>query len=128
MKTPPQRYKQMWTEQEEGQLLWLVQKQRMPIKDIAHIHRRTYGGIYARLQHLALQFYENDKCSPDKIQAYTGLSKKCILKLIEQKPEQQKPEQYPEAMAFLLQENERLEQELMKARQIIAAVSAALQN
>lgn len=125
----PQRYKQMWTEQEEGQLLWLVQKQRMPIKDIALVHRRTYGGIYARLQLLALQFYENDKCSPDKIQAYTGLSKKCILKLIEQqKPEQQKPEQYPEAMAFLLQENERLEEALAKAQQTLAAVKAALNS
>uniref|UniRef100_A0A6C0KWR6 Uncharacterized protein n=1 Tax=viral metagenome TaxID=1070528 RepID=A0A6C0KWR6_9ZZZZ len=119
----PQRYKQMWTEQEEGQLLWLVQKQRMPIKDIAIIHRRTYGGIYARLQHLALQFYENDKYSPDKIQAYTGLSKNCILKLIEQKQPQ-----YPEAMAFLLQENERLEEALAKAHKIMSAVTAVLNN
>jgi hypothetical protein len=126
----PQRYKQMWTEQEEGQLLWLVQKQRMPIKDIAVIHKRTYGGIYARLQHLALQFYENDKCSPDKIQAYTGLSKKCILKLIEQKQprSEEKKQEYPEAMAFLIQENERLEEALAKAHRIISAVTAALQN
>jgi hypothetical protein len=126
----PQRYKQMWTEQEEGQLLWLVQKQRMPIKDIAVIHKRTYGGIYARLQHLALQFYENDKCSPDKIQAYTGLSKNCILKLIEQKQprSEEKKQEYPEAMTFLIQENERLEEALAKAQQTIAAVTAALQN
>jgi hypothetical protein len=120
----------MWTEQEEGQLLWLVQKQRMPIKDIAIIHRRTYGGIYARLQHLALQFYENDKYSPDKIQAYTGLSKNCILKLIEQKQprSEEKKQEYPEAMAFLIQENERLEEALAKVQQTIAAVTAALQN
>ena len=123
MKTPPQRFMQMWTDQEESQLLFLVQKQRMPIRDIAVIHKRTYGGIYARLQHLALQFYENDKCSPAKIQALTGLSKKCILKLIEQKQPQ-----YPEAMAFLLQENERLEQALAKAHQTISAVTAALNS
>ncbi len=62
-----------WSEEEIIQLLKEVQK-KIPIDEIAILHKRTYGGIHARLKHLAIEYHYNDKRPIEQIMKFTGLS------------------------------------------------------
>lgn len=64
---------QLWSEQEQNQLLIEIQK-KIPIEMIAELHERTSGAINSKLRSIAADYYFYNEMSIDKIQKFTGLS------------------------------------------------------
>ena len=70
-----------WSDDEILRLLQAV-KRKESIQQIAETHRRTLGGIRARLRSLAADYYYNDNRPIEQIMTFTGLSKDQVIDAI----------------------------------------------
>jgi hypothetical protein len=74
---------QLWTDEEEMQLLKEIRKKKT-IEEIATIHARTKGGIQSRLRELAYRYFCNERPIED-ICILTGLEKNEVVDIITRK-------------------------------------------
>jgi hypothetical protein len=74
----------IWSDEEVVELLQQVQK-KIPLEEIANLHKRSYRGIYSRLQELAADYYYNDERPMEQIMKFTGLTEEGVKEAIQKR-------------------------------------------
>lgn len=90
-----------WRDEEVQRLLQAVRNKETQ-EQIALAHKRSPGGIRARLRHLAAEYYFNDNRPIEEIMKFTGLEKKVVLDAIAKR---QPRMEIKEKMSDLVQES-----------------------